>query len=164
LTFLSPAAKAGADGKTSDDDPAERDAVETFRQVIETVKLLDRSMVREDQTQRLFRTRALFVGFTEARMKKALAGEMWLRLSENGIEANAISWLYVSFDRRHEDWTSALQLQETAKKTKNVVHEVGASDRTVSRVLDRGAAGSAARGADGKEPPVRQEEAYTLTV
>jgi hypothetical protein len=201
LSLVSPAAKTNAEGKTPDDDPAEHDAVETFRHVIDTVKLLDRTMVKEDQNQRLFRTRALFVNWNEATLKAALIPDFWLRLIKDGkdigythvteqmekpdtspgiyvrirsyssptpgVEANALSWLFVTFDRRHEDWSSMLQMEDKTKNSKNVVSEVGSSNRKTARVLDQniepGEPGPAGK-ADAKQPPVRQTEVYTLTV
>lgn len=83
LTLVSPAAK-GAKGADSD-DPAETEAVESFRQVLDSVKLLDRGQIKDDQNQRLYRTRALLVNnLTPERLKKAMIPEQWLRLMRDG--------------------------------------------------------------------------------
>jgi hypothetical protein len=202
LSLVSPAIRADETGKTSDEDPAERAAVETFRHVVDTVKLLDRSMVKEDQNQRLFRTRSLLVSaLSESRMKAVLVPDRWLRLIKNGkdigythviedvkkpdgaagiyvgirsyttpdggVEANAVSRLFVSFDRKHEDWTSVLQVTDAKTQKKSVINEMGASDRKIERVLDKELEPGevVANGAeDKKQPPVRQVEIYTLNV
>ena len=82
LTLTTPAAKdaAGADS----DDPGERVAAETFRQMLDTVKLLDRSPIKDEQNERLYRTRALFVGLNGKRMREVLVPEQWLRLIHDG--------------------------------------------------------------------------------
>ena len=82
LTMTSPASatEKGADSN----DPAETDAVNAFKQVLDSVKLLDRGEIKEDQNQRLFRTRALFVNLTADRIKKSLVHEQWMRLIRDG--------------------------------------------------------------------------------
>ncbi len=75
-----PGAKPGSEL----DDPSEADAKETFRQMINTIRLLDQSALREDQDQRLFRTRSLFVGLSEAVYRKALTPETYLRHLKDG--------------------------------------------------------------------------------
>ena len=82
IALTTPASKeaSGADS----DDPGERVAAETFRQVLDTVKLLDRSPIKDDQNERLFRTRAFFVGLNGKRMREVLVPEQWLRLMHDG--------------------------------------------------------------------------------
>jgi hypothetical protein len=65
-------------------DPAERQAIETFRTILDSVKLLDLRAVREDQTQRLFRTRGLFANLTDKRLTAVLVPERYLRVVKNG--------------------------------------------------------------------------------
>jgi hypothetical protein len=81
LTLTSP-------GKLNDDasvdDPRETDAVNTFRQVLDSVTLLDRAAIRREQEDRLYCTRSLFVNFTPARLKAALIPEQWLRVIRDG--------------------------------------------------------------------------------
>jgi hypothetical protein len=66
------------------DDPQERQAVETFRQVLDSVHLMDLAEIKAEQDQRLFRTRALFVSFTPTRVKSVLVPEQWLRITRDG--------------------------------------------------------------------------------
>src|SRR5262249_37733644 len=53
LTMNSPSAKDAAA-----EDPTEKAAVEAFQQMLDSVKLLDRSGIKGDQDERLFRSRA----------------------------------------------------------------------------------------------------------
>ncbi|MEO6435336.1 MAG: hypothetical protein ABIP55_06190, partial [Tepidisphaeraceae bacterium] len=82
LTMTSPASKEakGADSE----DPAEIAAVEAFKQTLESVKLLDRGQVKDDQNERLFRTRALYVNLTPKKLRDALVPEQWMRLVQGG--------------------------------------------------------------------------------
>ncbi len=203
LTLISPAAQRNADGKSPDNDPAEQRAVEAFRAVVDSVKLLDRAMVKEDQDQRLIRTRALFAGYlTEKYMQSVLVPEQWLRLikdgkdvgfthvienskkpdgtpgiyvgirsytvPEPGVEANAVSWLFVTLDRKHETWNSILQLDDPKNK-KNIISEVGSSDWRLQRTLEEdalavpGEIGPAGK-EDKKQPAVKQEEVGVINV
>jgi hypothetical protein len=90
LTMTSPAAKdaKGADGE----DPGEKIAVESFRQMLDTVKLLDRGLVKDDQNDRLFRTRALLVNLTAKRVRDVLVPEQWMRLIHDSKD---IGYTYV---------------------------------------------------------------------
>jgi hypothetical protein len=65
-------------------DPEVRKIAETFNQVIDSIRLLDQSIIRDEQDARLFRTRALFLNMTEARMRQSLVPEQWLRLIKDG--------------------------------------------------------------------------------
>jgi hypothetical protein len=89
LNFTTPGAKASGPDVN---DPAERTAVNAFRQVLDSVKLLDRAPIKEDQNERLFRTRALFVNLTPQRLKAAMIPEQWLRLMRDGKD---IGYTYV---------------------------------------------------------------------
>ena len=80
MTSLASPTARGADS----DDPNEIAAVNAFKQVIDSVKLLDRGVIKEDQNERLFRTRALFVNLTPERIKAALIHEQWMRLLRDG--------------------------------------------------------------------------------
>lgn len=89
LNFTTPAAK---DPDAHAEDPAEREAVTVFRKVLDSVKLLDRTSIRLDQNERLYRTRALYVNLTENRIRQALIPEQWLRLMQNGKD---IGYTYI---------------------------------------------------------------------
>jgi hypothetical protein len=90
LALTSPAAK---DAKGADSsDAGEQVAVESFRQMLDTVKLLDRSSIKDDQNERLVRTRALFVTLTEQKLRSAVIPEQWLRLMADGKD---IGYTYI---------------------------------------------------------------------
>ena len=73
------------DAKGADNsDPVEQQAVEAFREMLDTIKLLDRGAIKDDQNERLYRTRAFFLTLTEAKLKATLVPETWLRLMRNG--------------------------------------------------------------------------------
>lgn len=199
-------------------DPNERLAVEAFRQIIDSVKLLDRSKIRQDQEDRLIRTRALLVNFTPARLKAAMVPQQCYRLikkgkdigyvytierqadgipqqkkdtdgnptpeiptGEKGIlvgtrsrilvedshtQIDAESWMFITFDRKHEDWSTAIVTTERDTGKKDYVTEVGTSDRQNSVALDTAAIERGIRG-DGKDanqPPVRHQEDYFVNV
>jgi hypothetical protein len=81
LTLTSP---GKLDDSAGADDPRETDAVNTFRQVLDSVTLLDRAAIRREQEDRLYCTRSLFVNFTPNRLKAALIPEQWLRVTRDG--------------------------------------------------------------------------------
>jgi hypothetical protein len=81
LTLTSP---GKAEDSTIADDPREIQAVDTFRQVLDSVTLLDRAAIVREQEERLYCTRALFVNFTPNRLQGALVPEQWLRVIRDG--------------------------------------------------------------------------------
>jgi hypothetical protein len=90
ITLRTPGAAKGA----KDDEAAtsERLAVETFRQVLDSVKLLDLGAVRADQDARLFRTRGFLVNLSSDKLKGALARQRWMRVIKNGKD---VGYTYV---------------------------------------------------------------------
>jgi hypothetical protein len=75
---------AGKGGKDAAATETERLAFETFRGVLNSVKLLDDADVRNDQNARLIRTRGLLVNFTSERLRQALIPQQWTRILKNG--------------------------------------------------------------------------------
>jgi hypothetical protein len=66
-------------------DPGERRAVEAFRQMLDSVRLLDTAAIRREQDGRLFRTHAMLYQFkSKARVHAAIIGEQWLRVLRKG--------------------------------------------------------------------------------
>jgi hypothetical protein len=86
LNLTTPAGKvnAGDDEAALPPDPSERVAVETFNAMIDSIKLIDRTSIKEDQNQRLFRTRALFIYWTPAKFDSIKVERQYLRLIEEG--------------------------------------------------------------------------------
>ena len=65
------------------EDPVEREAVEAFRTILDSVKLLELSDTKNDQEERLYNTRALFMEFGQ-KMQKVLIPEQWFRVQLDG--------------------------------------------------------------------------------
>jgi len=82
VAMTSPGSKAA--GQDAGDDPGERQAVETFGEVIDTVKLLDQRRLREEQDFRKYTTRALFGNLSEEKFRNTLAPRQWFRIKRGG--------------------------------------------------------------------------------
>ena len=90
LTLTSPGSKAS--GKEPGDDPAERQAVEAFGEVIDTVRLLDQRPLVRDQEDRIYATLALFVNLGgQGKIESRLIPQQWFRVLHNGKD---IGYLY----------------------------------------------------------------------
>lgn len=131
-------------------DPTTRLAVESFNAMVDTVQLLDQSRLKQDQDERLYRTRSLFVNLTRDKLSSTLVKEQWLRvvrdgkdvgytyvieeiardlprkgrperqagtegvlvgararlIPETGGQTDSESWLFCTFDRKYEAWSS----------------------------------------------------------
>ncbi len=206
FTMTSPAPRGG-DVTT---DAGVREAVETFNAVLDSVRVLDQSHIREEQQQRLYRTRSLFLNVTENRLRNALIKEQWLRmldkdgrdvgymyvveevasdlpkkrapkkpsraegvrigirsrtLPEPGVQVDAEQWMWMAFDKRHEQWSAAAQIKQGANET--YVSEFGVSDHQERRALDKTARPGELRPDGSKDlhqPAVSVEEFYVLSV
>lgn len=172
-------------GQAAAIDPKEAAAASAFRQVIDSVQLMDLTAIREEQDRRLFSTRALLVNFTPARLQAVLKPKQWYRIvrggkdygytvvveqsaagiptpltdkerragksqpdvvhgegvlvasrtwvqAEKGAGLDTESWLFVTPDLRHEEWTTQSVTERAGQKGTMVadhVTELGASDR-----------------------------------
>jgi hypothetical protein len=75
------------------EDPEERAAVETFSKVVDSLLLVDRGKIFDDQVARLIRTRALFVQWNSPHyLESRLVPEQWLRLLRDGKD---IGYTYI---------------------------------------------------------------------
>ena len=85
----------GASGPAdSEDDPAERAAVETFRQLLDSVHLLDITKIKQEQDDRLWRTKNLMMTWRSGkRFRNALVDEQWIRILRNDKD---IGYSYVT--------------------------------------------------------------------
>lgn len=88
MTSPAPAGEAGA--MTADENV--KAAAAAFSKALNTFKRLDQAGIREDQNQRLFRTRALFVNLTRPSVLQALEEEQWWRIRKAGED---IGWAHV---------------------------------------------------------------------
>jgi hypothetical protein len=92
FNFTSPASKQGR----PEDNPDERTAAASFSAMLDTIQLLDRSWIKQDQTNRLYRTRALFTDWSDKggkRLREAVLPHQWLRIVQNGKD---IGYSYVA--------------------------------------------------------------------
>ena len=197
-------------------DPEVRKIAEMFNQVVDSVRLLDQSGIREDQERRLFRTRALFLNLTDTRMRQSLVPEQWLRLIKDGkdigysylveevgkdlprrgqqlMDANGAdgaligvrtrtmpeagtqidseSWLWASFDRKFEKFTSFMLMKKGDEEDR--FSEIGSTntqtklvkERVNDRELEKGQKlGPGEKDVDPGQPALRQMEISTLDV
>jgi hypothetical protein len=194
-----------------DKDPDVQSAVKTFNQMIDSVRLLDQSQIREDQNQRLYRTRTLFVGLDEARLTGMLKPQQWLRILQDGkdigynyvveevgndlpregeiarelagpegiligirgrlypqpgIEADELSWMWMSADRKQEKWSHIARSRQMGSTTDlNVVGNIGVVDTTTKYRRDPNLepGEKTSQGWDANQPAVRPVEVHTLT-
>jgi hypothetical protein len=75
FNFVTP----GAGGEQTD-----KEAVETFSSLIDTIKVLDRSQIKEDQNQRLYRTRSLFLYWNKQKFAGIIVPKQYFRILKNG--------------------------------------------------------------------------------
>ncbi len=184
---------AAAPEKLGDDDPKMKEAAQVFQSIVSSIEPIDLSKIRQDQEDRLFRTRALYVNWNRKTLANAIVGERFLRfrkqndqgqweeigyayiteqpadalpragaveapidpekavgvrvgmrmrtMAEPGKTVDVESWMFVSFDRKHEVWSSVTVLRDPAnpnvKDREQWYTEVGASDIEQTRVFDR---------------------------
>lgn len=188
LEFSSPGAKVGT--SMEEDFPPERQAVEMFMAVLDTVRLVDRTAIRQDQDERLYRTRALYVNISEKRLREVLVPEQWFRLirdgkdigysyvieedkradgspgvnvgvrarsmPEPGVQVDAESWLFMSFNRKNEDFSN-VALFQSGNNPRTYTSEFGSSINRLKPVAEDGLGGLANKG-------VKLNEEYKLDV
>ncbi|MDQ3440974.1 MAG: hypothetical protein M3478_11570, partial [Planctomycetota bacterium] len=76
------------------------------------------------------------------------------------VKTDAESLMWMSLDRKHETWRTLTVAEDG--KNKDHSTEIGASDRQTERVLDKDLPVGEKR--DERNPPVRHEDVYSLTV
>jgi hypothetical protein len=157
-----------------------RDAVACFNAALSSIEILDQSQLKEDQAERLYRTRTLFVNWTTDRLKRSLQAEQWLRVMQGGKDIgytyvveevgrdiprkgkpaantgpegvligvrsrmlpagggqlDSESWLFCSFDRRNEAWSTVAYVDDP-KEGKNTLGEVGVTRWREKPVADK---------------------------
>src|SRR5690606_25644194 len=82
VSLMSPAPTGPVEELAQNEDVA--GAVEAFNTVINSFRVLDQTALRQDQEERLLRTRTLFVNFTKPRLMEVLKPEQWWRIRRNG--------------------------------------------------------------------------------
>lgn len=86
LNLTTPAGKinTGDDEEKLPPDPSEKIAVETFTAMVDSIKLIDRGAIKDDQNQRLFRTRSLFLYWTPAKFDAVRVDKQYARIIQDG--------------------------------------------------------------------------------
>ncbi|MDB5293422.1 MAG: hypothetical protein JWL69_4663 [Phycisphaerales bacterium] len=82
LSFVTPG--SSVNDENAPEDPGERQAAELFSKMLDTLRLLDRTAIKQDQDARLYRTRALLVNLTAPKLKAAMRDEQWVRIMKDG--------------------------------------------------------------------------------
>jgi hypothetical protein len=77
---------------TSPGQVQEERAIKTFNAVLNSVRLIDRSKIREDQNERLLHFRDFYAGLTAEKIQSVLAPESFDRITQNGHD---IGYRYV---------------------------------------------------------------------
>jgi hypothetical protein len=77
------------------------------------------------------------------------------------VQIDAETWMWVSLDRRHEEWSSVALIDDGTGE-RNHASEVGSSDRQVTHVIDEDL--KVGDKVDPRQPPVVRGEIYTLNV
>lgn len=198
--------------------PSAQEAALTFKAILDSIERVDRSAFRQDQDDRLIRTRGLFAQWNKNKLLNTLIPERYLRFKRDGKDigyaliveqpADAIpkagqanvlppdpanasglrvgvrthtvaedgkafdveSWMFVSFDRRHEIWTNVTIITDPAAKSDkekyNWFSEVGGADLQRVRVFDKNVKHDDFKEAEQKNgvQPFREVDRYTLTV
>jgi hypothetical protein len=202
LTLTSPGSNAREDDPTAPIDPGELLAVDTFNRMIDSVIMLDRKAVFEDQELRLFHTRTAMVNWTPEKLHR-LIGEQWTRIIKDGkdigysyitedlaggipkpltraeldaaiaandkdaerkkippgegiligsrvrtitegmrsnntkgpIQTDTANWLFVTADKKHEDFSRVVVTDDHIAPKKGYVQEFGASNKRTGRMM-----------------------------
>ena len=79
-------AKDDTDDKEENIDPNERAAVETFRQLLDSIELVDLRKINTEVTERLFRTRTLLVNLTPRKIQATVVPQRVCLIVQNGKE------------------------------------------------------------------------------
>jgi hypothetical protein len=95
LAMTSPAPRDG----DVEQDAGVQLAAQTFSQMLDSIQLLDQSAIKQDQDDRLIRTRTLLLNLTEEKLRKSLQSEQWYRVIRDG---NDVGYSYVVEEIAHD--------------------------------------------------------------
>jgi hypothetical protein len=126
FNLTTPASKEGR----PEDNPDERQAVQTFMAMLDTIQLLDRSSIRNDQDHRLYRTRALYTLWNKndyQMLKDALIPEQWIRIVHDGKD---IGYTYIAEELASKAFHSTGGNVPELKNANNVFDGIMVSVRT----------------------------------
>ena len=108
LTFTSP---SEMDDPTK--DPAVIEAVKVFGAIVDSIDTIDMKAVLQDQQDRLFRTRTLFVNWTPERIRRAIVPEQWLRFIKDGKD---IGYAYIVEEQADEIPIAGMKPRRTSER------------------------------------------------
>jgi hypothetical protein len=78
--------------------------------------------------------------------------------------ADGETWYIVNVDRRHEDWSNLIWVQDRKTNKGKQIVEIGSSDRRTTRQADTSGQIVLGDAKDPKQPPVRTFDTYELNV
>lgn len=82
VEFTSPGSKLGTGAENASE--AEKTAVHTFDAVVDSIHIVDRKSILDDQNKRMFATRYFFLNLKEDRLRTAISPERWVRVIQDG--------------------------------------------------------------------------------
>lgn len=124
ITMTSPAAKQLAPGEI---DPREKQAADVFSDIVDSIKLIDRTQIAKDQEERLLRTRDLLEDIKGPKVaNKALVPEQWLRLTRDGKD---IGYSYVVEERAKEDGREGILISVRSRSVAGPGSQVDVASR-----------------------------------
>ncbi|MCY2952056.1 MAG: hypothetical protein NTU53_08770 [Planctomycetota bacterium] len=91
LDLTSPSSRAAGEGEEKE-DPSEAMAVRIFNAILDSVQILDLSLIQADNDARLYSARSLMVNMS-ARAKEVVAAEQYFRMVRNGKD---VGWSFVA--------------------------------------------------------------------
>jgi hypothetical protein len=206
FNLTTPAPRTGEIG----DDPGVQTAVSDFTEMLDTVRILEQTAVRQEQDERLMHTRTLFVNWTPEKIRAALVKEQWLRIlrdgqdvgysyvveevgrdlprpgqkeseftggddgaligirsrtvPEAGVRVDSETWMWVSFDRKHEKWSNTAYINRgkdaAGKPQIDHVGDVGSTDFEPRMVYDKGLVNHPEQIGPGKDDVDKEQPAY----
>jgi hypothetical protein len=115
LTLTSPGSKAA--GNEAGDDPAERQAVETFGEVLDTIRLLDQRPLVRDQEDRYYATLAFLTNLGgKGKLEGKLIPRQWLRVQRGGKDIGYVYTVEEVADGIPGDPNAALRRKKAAPR------------------------------------------------
>jgi hypothetical protein len=122
---------AGKGGKDAAGTETERLAVETFRGVLDSVKLLDDQQVRDDQNARLIRTRGLLVNLVssdperKSPLEQVLIPKQWTRILKNGKDIGYATYEEKMGARKGAQQTIEIRTRSRITPGNDIQNDVG---------------------------------------
>jgi hypothetical protein len=115
LTLTSPGSKAS--GNEAGDDPGERRAVETFGEVLDTIRLLDQRPLVRDQEDRYYATLAFLTNLGgKGKLEGKLIPQQWLRVQRGGKDIGYVYTVEEVADGIPGDPNAALRRKKAAAR------------------------------------------------